>query len=1070
MTNKEVISSRVTQKKATINSRAVILVGVLLPTVIFFTITFFSNLAYQSVNTLSWVVGIIGTYFIYKTKVLQNTEVNPNKSPFYYWLGLLVLLWLVDMSVMYGGVVLIEANPYISKILSLFVISMIGYSLLTIFGNKPFTKQRGLVPICYTILFIGIVLLSFFAFFFGHYALVYDGDGFSQHYTLFKNFREELLTLIRTGTFPSMWDWSYGIGASWFSKYIYYNIGDIFSYLSILSPTKYLAQWFSIIVLLRAYCAGLAYYSYAKRRLKSQTALIVTSLAYAFSPLVIMNITRHPFFINVMIIFPLLLLGIDRVMADKKIGLFIAMTVWAIVNNFYFAWLLAIGGFVYLILNYITVYRFKESFLSFLKPFLLGLVAIIGLVSVYIIPVLINVKMMSRGEDIFANDLITYNLRYYLRLPFDLISMNGGRDYNLFGGYSVVFVLALAYLIRRRKAYGVLLMSLVLGGLVLISPTLASIMSGLGSPIHRWMLLLNLPVALSIGYLIENFKTITAKDILSSIYIYGFAISLAIIGENFKTANFNMTIPLLFIGLSLISVFCSYSKIIAVRPARYLLAFIVILNVFANVWSYHSIKSLARIDKSTHTVEYLESSIKDSFAGADRVVKTSPSERLQLSNENRIMPAKLFRGNTSSLLDVYQLNSYNSIQNKYINEMLVNDFGNVNYPAAPFIVAKDNPMLLRFMGVKYYVFKNKSYIPSGYKPMKSAQLDNNVRISEAPSVVPFAYASSTTLSEERMTNFSQPEKLGVLLDTVVTSESSKLESYKNKIDIEKVPYEIKDDTTNELVKPAKNKKYYFLAGHSYSVIFKPEVVKNYQEVYVSLNSATPKFVELDERLKRQINQENLVAYDKGELPKEITPYNRLKFYNTHAFSFDDKKINFKIRGKRMSQLVASEGTISGNGYREITNQSYYLGKGNNKIIHLQNKSANDLIVSKLEFLKDNTVNSKKEEKIKVLNKNRMRALRFEKNRVSGTIENESDAILATKIPYQPGWSVNVNGKESELERVNYGFVGVKLNSGKNKITFSYKEPGLFIGGVITGSTICILSVICIVTKIKRNDD
>ncbi|CAM3364694.1 YfhO family protein [Vagococcus fessus] len=1066
MTRQEGYSNRMDRNKSTINL-GIVVSGVVLSTVIFFTLLLFSAMTYQRVNGVSWVIGLIGAYFIFQKKISRDTAIKPSKSAFRCWLGLLVLLWGVDWCVMFGSVALIGANPIVSKMLSFLIMSMIGYCLSKIFENSSFQKKKGLVPLYYSILFIMVAIISFFAFFFGDYALVYNGDGYSQHYTLFKNFREELLALIRTGAFPPMWDWSYGIGSSWFSKYVYYNLGDVFSYLSILSPTKYLAQWFSFLVLFRAYLAGLAYYSYAKRKLTSRTALIVTSLTYAFSPLVIMNITRHPFFINVMIIFPLLLLGIDKVMKEKKIAWFIMVTIWAIVNNFYFAWLLAIGGFVYLILNYIYVYRFKESVVSFFKPFLIGLVLIVGLISIYIIPVLINVKMMSRGEDIFANDMITYNLRYYLRLPLDLINMNGGRPYRLFGGYSVVFVLALVYLIRRRKNYSILLMSLVLGGGILISPPLASVMSGFGSPIHRWMLLLNLPVALAIGYLIENIRKIDARDILSSVYIYGLAIGLSVIGENFKTANFNLTIPLVFIAMSLILVFCSYSKIISEQKIRYLLALVVILNVFVNVWSYHSIKSLARIDKSTNTVEYLESGIKESFAGADRMVKTSPSERLQLSSENRISPAKLFKGNTSSLLGVHQLNSYNSIQNKYINEMLVNDFGNKNFPTAPFVVIKDNPTLLRFMGVKYYVSKNKSYIPSGYKKMN--ELENNVILSETQIVVPFAYTSDKVISEERTGELSQPERLAVLLDSVVTSDASKIKTYRDQASIERVSYKIRDNKTKEIVETTKDNTYHFLAGHSYSVILEPGSVDNKEELYVSFKSATPNFVEVEERLSRKTHDIEMKALAKGELAPKLTPYERLKFYTTNAYIYDDKKIRFTITGKKLTQLIESDGIISGNGYRKIVDQSYYLGKGNNnsKVIQLKNSSANDLIISKLEFLKDNQSLGQKEEKIKVLDNNKLRHLKFLKNQVSGTIKNESATLLATKIPYHPGWTATVNGKTKELKRVNYGFVGLDLSPGENKVVFSYKEPGLLLGTVITVGTLVLLFIIFIYSKIKK---
>ncbi|WEG73572.1 YfhO family protein [Vagococcus intermedius] len=1025
-------------------ARALLLVVVSL--IFFLSLYGLTEWGYQSINNISWLLAIIGVNLVYYN---SNKEGYMRNKYRILYIVFILATYALESFFLFGGIHIINFPILASKILSSILILSLIYTIKKISDNiySPTLAKSNFI-ILYTLLFIGITSIVFFPVIFGGYALVYEGDGFSQHYTLFKNFREELLSIIKNGEFPAMWDWTYGVGSSWFSKYVYYNLGDIFSYLSILSPTKYLVQWFSFLVLLRAYLAGIAYYIFARTKLKGQTALIVTSIAYAYSPLVIMNITRHPFFINVMIIFPLLLLGIDLVVKNKKINLFILITAWAIINNFYFAWLMAIGGLLYLVLLYFNVYQKKESFWLFIKPFIVALFIVIGLVSVYIIPVLYNVSLMSRGEDIFANDLMIYNMQYYFRLPLDLINMNGGRALNFFGGYSVVFVLASVFIFRRIKEYRVLAGSLIIGIIIVLSPYLASIMSGMGSPVQRWMLIWNVPIALSIGFVLDNLKNIQKKDLTISIWLYILIIILSFIGEKFKMAQLNLTLPLICMMLCLVIIFCNKLNLLTLKMSKLCLAAIIIFNIFGNVWSYHSYNSIARIDKHTRTADYLEKSIADSFVGVENIIQTKPDQRLHMSNVDRLIPTKFFRGNTSSLLGVYQLNSYNSIENKYLNTMLYEGFGNENFPSAPFVVTKDMPILLRFMGVKYYVSKTNSYHPSGYEKIEEKESSKDIEITKANSVVPFAYASQDSILESEAEKLSQPARLNMLLDTVVTKNKTDISShYKPKYDeVKQKIIKIKDKSTGEELKAIDN-RYTFLAGHDYNVELDVEYLDK-KDVFLSFDEASPVFVPKEMRLKR-INTGNR------------TPYDNLKFYINNMFLFDDASINFRVKGTELVQGIYSEGKLSGNGYRKIKRQSYYMGKLDNNMsssVSFSNKSENDLRISNLHFLtlqQDENIINKKIEK---LNLNRLKNIKFTKNKVEGIISTKGTAMLATKIPYQPGWQAKVNGKVTDIQCVNYGFAGIELDSGDNEVVFTYQEPGLLIGLAITCSTLLILLI------------
>ena len=80
---------------------------------------------------------------------------------------------------------------------------------------------------------------------------------------------------------------------------------------------------------------------------------------------------------------------------------------------------------------------------------------------------------------------------------------------------------------------------------------------------------------------------------------------------------------------------------------------------------------------------------------------------------------------------------------------------------------------------------------------------------------------------------------------------------------------------------------------------------------------------------------------------------------------------------------------------------------------------------------------------------------------------ENDNLVFFSIPYDEGWSATVDGQPAEVEKVNIGFMAVKVPSGQHTIRFDYETPGLHWGIIITftaaGLTILYL-IICFAVK------
>lgn len=87
---------------------------------------------------------------------------------------------------------------------------------------------------------------------------------------------------------------------------------------------------------------------------------------------------------------------------------------------------------------------------------------------------------------------------------------------------------------------------------------------------------------------------------------------------------------------------------------------------------------------------------------------------------------------------------------------------------------------------------------------------------------------------------------------------------------------------------------------------------------------------------------------------------------------------------------------------------------------------------------------------------------FTNNGFKSTIDSTEDTLAIYQIPYDEGFSAKVNGMNSEIIKVNNGFIGIKINKGINNIYVNYMPKG-FIEGLI----ISIISIIIYIGYLFR---
>ena len=81
------------------------------------------------------------------------------------------------------------------------------------------------------------------------------------------------------------------------------------------------------------------------------------------------------------------------------------------------------------------------------------------------------------------------------------------------------------------------------------------------------------------------------------------------------------------------------------------------------------------------------------------------------------------------------------------------------------------------------------------------------------------------------------------------------------------------------------------------------------------------------------------------------------------------------------------------------------------------------------------------------------------------VTRDKENLVFFSVPYDKGWSATVNGVPAEIEKVNAGFMAVKVGAGSSRIRFEYKTPGLVLGLEITGAAAILLLIYLLFFKL-----
>lgn len=94
---------------------------------------------------------------------------------------------------------------------------------------------------------------------------------------------------------------------------------------------------------------------------------------------------------------------------------------------------------------------------------------------------------------------------------------------------------------------------------------------------------------------------------------------------------------------------------------------------------------------------------------------------------------------------------------------------------------------------------------------------------------------------------------------------------------------------------------------------------------------------------------------------------------------------------------------------------------------------------------------------------------FEETHIEGTVNAETDCILYTSIPYDDGWHITIDGVEVKREdylRIGDALLGIRMPQGEHEVVFDYEPVGLVFSATVSALTLIIL-IVCLCLSKKR---
>lgn len=880
-------------------------------------------------------------------------------------------------------------------------------------------EQRKYCYGVYTLMFLLMCIGAFLPFFTEGKSFVWGAgveDGLSQHFSALAYYGEALREFFRNllAGHPKlvMWDMSLGYGADILSTLNYYAIGDPLNLLYGFVSPKNTETMYDFMILLRMYLAGITFIMYARKMKKRSYGTVIGALVYVFSGFCFRLGLRHPFFINPMIYFPLLCLGIEKIYQRERPYVFIFAVCVSAMSNYYFLYMLTIFAVIY---AWIRFYKYSEEnkiktfFLTILKfgmYYTLG----IAMAAVILLPSVIGFLGNGRyGNGADWKSLIVYPGKYYLLFIENFIGY-GNMGSNTNAGYlPIVGIVVLFTLFSQRMKHKKYRAAFIASIIALILPIFGYAFNGFSYANNRWAFALSFIVALLTAEMYPRLFVMSKRQqigIGAGIIIYTvFCIIVNASGEEIlKNKGIMAACGLIAVFYILLLIFQRLGYDTQKRIVRVSMAILLLISVGVHGYYRFDPKEYA------YTQEFMDQ------GQAYRTLKEDNIRMLSKANDPSVyrVHAEGYRYKNYGLINhLNTISGYYSITAKCVTDT-IKGYDTLGMQYADKYKGVDQRLgLLSLAGVKYITVAHNSQVAKDVSSMgdvpygvEKLRKKGNITLYKNKYALPFAYAYDSYMTEQQYEQLNGIGKEQAMLAQIILNQHPadkeiQHNEQRNGPDIQTI------SLPETRISSPKGKKY--------ADITVP--VEKDKETYLYFK--------------------NLVYHGKK--------------------NGDDK---FILTGRKGTKgILVTQNDVQQKIHIQSTFNPYYFGRKDYivKINHQTSKAKekvrlNFLSPGEYEFDDISLITVPKKDvlaRLKERKENSMKQIQYEGNHFRGVYHAKKDQILCVTIPYSKGWKATVNGNRTKIYKANGMFMGIIMKKGTQSVKLDYETPGLKIGAWIS---------------------
>ena len=888
-------------------------------------------------------------------------------------------------------------------------------------------KSTSSTILTYTILFIVLMAGIFALFILQGRSFVNNSDAYDQGYFWTAEMGNSLRSLFGGDGYP-LWSWDRGPGLD--TKLPI----DPFMVIASLFPAGKIELGYTIAIILRLYFAGIAFIFFCKEVYLDNYKALIGALCYVSSSYTINVSLVQGQFIDLFILFPLLVMSVDRIYKGKSPVPFMLIVGITTGINYYLAYMAAIGIIIYIVFRYFAYKEFRlKDYLIFIGRFTVYGIVGIMISAIYVYVTIKTVSGASTGESPALS--LFYDMPHYLGSMKRFVSAGYTFGYKYIG-IPILLILVLPAFKGKPSIKATHVIMSIIMILMALTPFCGSMFNAFSYETKRWFFMLIFFLTWCAVEHLDLDELAKWRNVIIML-LWWCVLTFTTLGFAYLDITGNLKLrELAFIGGNLAAGFVMIifialgGRVIKSIRIRQTLLTLAVIGTLVIVWNC---SFLHRIDEKYFRYGEINKQLEESTQRAGALIKDDGFYRIDmvdwinahLKADQPVNENLWWRSNT-----IYLYDSKIPSRLSEFNRLLGNNMG---YSKRVYVQSNGNRMGLDFLyGIKYFLgddIKNDRLGADAYAGYAFDYMDelDGVRVFKSRYDSSLGFLYDKYMTESEFQKLSRLEREQALLQALVVpddeveimDETMQITADDIETDINDVPYEIID--TDGIT----------VDGNSFTADAKDASMT----LYVGGVENSQLVVSFDNL--RRVN-------DAGE---DIGNF-KLKCKSS--------KLQSEASNKKNNQTIAGIVDYDLNmGYYDS-----YDGTLKIKVTEPGRYEFDKLYVSAMSTENfDKYANERCESVYEVTDRR--------SDKVTGTINAKEDGYMFLSIPVNTNWNVYIDGGQvAEIHNANIAFFATPVTKGTHKVELRYDYTSRHIALAVTLAGLILMIILGILDKTK----